>query len=97
MFNKKIKKSHDPIFIYMNGETVGEVIRIIAKEVQGQTHFDMWLKFNFGNGIEPLLEETLRKTGLHIGVPVYNVRNTENAVENVKKIEELSSQQDENN
>jgi len=57
----------------------------------------MWLKFNFGNGIEPLLEETLRKTGLHIGVPVYNVRNTENAVENVKKIEELSSQQDENN
>lgn len=87
IFNHKVKKVRSPIYIYINGEKVGEVIRVVGKEVMGQPHFDMWLKFDFGAGAEEMLLDTMSATGIHIGVVGDTPKTNKEAMDNIKKIE----------
>lgn len=85
-FNNKVKRIQ-PIYIYMNGEPVGEVIKSVGKEIQGQSYMELWLHFDFGAGVEEMIKKTLESTGLHIGIP--NDPNGEIRQKAIKNAEEL--------
>lgn len=62
-----VVKASIPIFF--GDQQIGEVARIITKEVGGLAHLEFWLHLTFGSGIIPQIRDVLIKQGLYIGRP----------------------------
>lgn len=56
--------------VYFGGANLGKILRIIAKEVKGQDHMELFIKLDVGSGIRPQLLQVLGRQGLYIGKPL---------------------------